>query len=56
MGVEPGADKAEVQGRRVRAGIVLSNCLLAVGLLSAGRVFQFLCGQQPAVLWVWPCL
>lgn len=38
MGVEPGADKAEVQGLRVRAVIVLSNCLLAVGLLSAGRL------------------
>lgn len=38
MGVDPGVDKAEVQGLRVRAVIVLSNCLLAVGLLRAERL------------------
>lgn len=38
MGAEPGVGKAEVPRLRVSAVIVLSNCLLAVGLLRAERL------------------
>lgn len=38
MGVEPGVDKAEVLGLRMRAVLVLSSRLLAVGLLRAERL------------------
>lgn len=38
MGAEPGVGKAEVPRLRVSAVIVLSNCLLAIGLLRAERL------------------